>query len=196
MKHTFTQSGKRPNGVLQGLGILLALCLLTLPAFAQSRTVKGKVTAAKGDGLPGVSILVKGTSTGTTTNADGDYTISVADDKAVLVYSFIGFQSQQVTAGNQSIINLTLVEDTQQLGEVVVTALGIKKQERDLGYTTQTLGGDQTVKAREPNPINSLTGKIAGLTVAPSAELLGRPTTDSAGQQRPAVCGRWGAHQL
>ena len=175
MKHTFTQSIKRPTSVLTGLGVLLAICLLTLPVLAQTRTVKGKVTAAKGDGLPGVSVLIKGTTTGATTTADGDYSIVVPDEKAVLAYSFIGFQSQQITVGNQSVINVTLNEDTQQLGEVVVTALGIKKVARNIGYTTQDIAGEQLIKAREPNPINSLTGKIAGLTVGPNAELLAKP---------------------
>ncbi|RZK33343.1 MAG: SusC/RagA family TonB-linked outer membrane protein, partial [Hymenobacter sp.] len=81
----------------------------------------------------------------------------------------------EVAVGEQTAINVTLGEDHQELEEVVVTALGIKKEARTIGYTTQEIAGAQLVKAREPNPVNSLTGKIAGLTVAPSAELLGRP---------------------
>ena len=177
MKQTATQAGRGRFGLYRNMIGLMLLCLLgTGSVMAQGRVVKGKVSDAKGNGLPGVSIIIQGTNTGTTTDANGEYSFSVPSTNAVLTYSYIGFDSQSKPVGNQGIINLTLAENTAQLNEVVVTALGIRKQERDLGYTTQTLGGDQTVKAREPNPINSLTGKIAGLTVAPSAELLGRPT--------------------
>lgn len=144
-------------------------------ALAQSQMVKGKVSDGKDNGLPGVSIVLQGSTNGTTTDSNGDYTLSVPNTSAVLIYSYIGFVSQKKTIGNQAVINVTLVENTSQLNEVVVTALGIKKEARTIGYTTQQIAGDQLIKAREPNPINSLTGKIAGLTVAPSAELLGRP---------------------
>jgi TonB-linked SusC/RagA family outer membrane protein len=143
--------------------------------MAQSQTVKGKVSDGKANGLPGVSVVLQGSTNGTTTDANGDYTLGVPNSGAVLIYSYIGFVSQTIPVGNQSVINVSLIENTSQLNEVVVTALGIKKEARTIGYTTQQIAGDQLIKAREPNPINSLTGKIAGLTVAPSAELLGRP---------------------
>jgi TonB-linked SusC/RagA family outer membrane protein len=155
--------------------LFIGLMLLNGSVLAQTRQVRGKVTTTDGAGLPGVSVLIKDTNTGTTTNAEGDYTLTVADEKATLVYSFIGFANQQLVVGNQTVINVGLTEDTQQLGEVVVTALGIKKEARTIGYTTQQVQGTQLVKAREPNPVNSLVGKIAGLTVAPSAEMLGKP---------------------
>lgn len=144
-------------------------------AFAQNRVVSGKVTDAKTNGLPGVSIIIKGTTTGTTTDANGDYSLSVPSAEATLTYSYIGFDAQSKTIGSQSVINITLVENTAQLNEVIVTALGIRKEARTIGYTTQDVAGDQLVKAREPNPVNSLTGKIAGLTVGPSAEMLSKP---------------------
>ena len=143
--------------------------------YAQTKSVKGKVSDAKGGGLPGVSIVIKGGTSGATTDANGDYLINVPSAEAVLTYSFIGFDSQEKTVGNQALINITLIENTAQLNEVIVTALGIRKEARTIGYTAQDIAGDQLVKAREPNPINGLTGKIAGLTVAPSAEMLGRP---------------------
>jgi TonB-linked SusC/RagA family outer membrane protein len=156
------------------VGGLAFLLLAGTPVLAQSQ-VKGKVTTATGSGLPGVSILLKGTNIGTTTNADGDYTITVPGADAVLVYSFVGFVTQQVTVGSQAMIDVSLAENTAQLSEVVVTALGIKKEVRNIGYSTQEIKGNQLVKAREPNPINGLTGKIAGLNVGISAEMLARP---------------------
>jgi len=161
--------------------LLWAACLLTLPALAQTRPISGKVSSGKGEALPGVTVLLRGTGTGTSTNAEGTYSLTVPTSAstsgagAALTFSFVGFKTQTVPVGEQTTINVTLGEDTQQLSEVVVTALGIKKEARTIGYTTQDIAGDQLVRAREPNPVNSLTGKIAGLTVAPSAELLGRP---------------------
>lgn len=176
MTQYFTQPNRTKTIWLSGYcGLLFTLLLLSSPAQAQ-RIVRGKITEASGAAIPGVSVLLKGTTAGTTSNIDGTYSINVQDEKATLVYSFIGYNSQEISVGNQSVIDVKLAESAQQLGEVVVTALGIKKEARAIGYTTQQVQGAQLVKAREPNPINSLTGKIAGLTVAPSAELLGKPT--------------------
>jgi len=176
MKQPFTQPKWKASSFKKMLCGLVVMLLASQLVLAQTKVVKGRVSSAKEAGLPGVSILLKGSNTGTSTDAEGNYSISVPERSGpVLVFSFIGFASQQITVGNQSIINVQLNEDTQQLNEVVVTALGIKKEARTIGYTAQEIAGDQLVKAREPNPINSLTGKIAGLTVAPSAELLGRP---------------------
>ena len=170
-----TQPNRTTTAWLSGCcGLLFALLLLSGPAQAQ-RIVRGKITDPLGAAIPGVSVLLKGTTAGTTSNIDGTYSINVQDEKATLVFSFIGYNSQEISVGNQSVIDIKLGESAQQLGEVVVTALGIKKEARSIGYTAQSVQGTQLVKAREPNPINSLTGKIAGLTVAPSAELLGRP---------------------
>lgn len=159
---------------LLGSFIIFSL-LINGAAMAQGRLVSGRVTDGKGNALPGVSILIKNTSAGTTADADGKYSINVADPNATLTYSFIGFNTESRPVGNQSVIDVTMTENTAQLNEVIVTALGIKKEARTIGYTAQEIAGSQLVKAREPNPINSLVGKIAGLTVAPSAELLGKP---------------------
>ena len=147
----------------------------TNAAFAQSRLITGKVSDAKANGLPGVSIILKGSTSGTTTDVNGNYTINAPSAESILTYSYIGFDSQVKAVGNQSVIDVLLAENTAQLNEVIVTALGIKKEARTIGYTTQEVAGDQLIKAREPNPINSLTGKIAGLTVGPSAEMLSKP---------------------
>ncbi|QKZ14707.1 SusC/RagA family TonB-linked outer membrane protein [Spirosoma sp. KUDC1026] len=153
----------------------LLVCVGTLSAFAQ--TITGRVTSADDQQpLPGVSILIKGSSTGTTTREDGTYSLNVSNPaSATLAFSFIGYDSQEVPVGSRSVINVSMKTGTTTLNEVVFTALGIKKDVRQTGVTIQTVDGAQLLKAREPNPINSLTGKVSGLTIGSSAELLGRP---------------------
>jgi TonB-linked SusC/RagA family outer membrane protein len=157
------------------LGALLLVCLATLSALAQ--TVTGRVTSADDQQpLPGVSILVQGSTVGTTTREDGTYSLNVSNPSgATLTFSFIGYDNQSIAVGSRSTINVALKAGTANLNEVVVTALGIKKDIRQTGVAIQTVDGNQLLKAREPNPINSLTGKVAGLTIGGSAELLGRP---------------------
>jgi TonB-linked SusC/RagA family outer membrane protein len=143
---------------------------------AQERTLTGKITDGK-DKLPiaGATVRIKGTERGTTATADGNFKISVSDN-TILQFSFIGFSPQEIQVGSKSSINVVLNENVQELAEVMVnTALGITKDRRTLTNAIQTVKGADLIKAREPNPINSLAGKVAGLTVGASAELLGRP---------------------
>uniref|UniRef100_UPI00403F785E SusC/RagA family TonB-linked outer membrane protein n=1 Tax=Spirosoma sp. SC4-14 TaxID=3128900 RepID=UPI00403F785E len=144
-----------------------------LAALAQ--TVSGRVTSADDNQpLPGVSIIVKGTTAGTTTRADGTYSLNVPAN-GTLTFSFIGYQSQEIAVGNRTTLDVIMTVGESTLNEVVVTALGIKKDIRQTGVAIQSVDGSQLLKAREPNPINSLTGKVAGLTIGASSELLGRP---------------------
>jgi TonB-linked SusC/RagA family outer membrane protein len=161
---------------------LLGLAALTLgllggpAAFAQSRLLKGKVVDAKGSGIPGAALRAKGTASGTMTDATGEYALSLPEKgPTTLTVSSVGYAAQDVTVNGESTLTITLSEDTRLLGEVVVTALGIKKEARTIGYTTQDIAGDQLIKAREPNPVNALVGKFAGLTVGASAEMLSKP---------------------
>lgn len=157
--------------------------LLTVAAYAQT-SVTGKVTASDDNSaLPGVSIVVKGTTTGTATRSDGTYSLTVPNRNATLIFSFIGYQSQEVAVGGRSVIDLQLTSDPQLLNEVIVTALGIKKDVRNIGVAIQTVEGASLIKAREPNPVNSLVGKVAGLTIGASAELLRRPNISLRGNQ-------------
>jgi TonB-linked SusC/RagA family outer membrane protein len=144
---------------------LLVLLLTSAPAVAQ--TVTGRVTnSADGTGLPGVSVLVKGTTNGTTTDTDGRYSIGAQDPtNTVLVFSFIGFSTQEVQLNNRSSVDVSLNEDVTQLGEVVVTALGIEKETKSLTYSVQQVGGEQLTVARDPNLMNSLNGKVAGIQI-------------------------------
>ncbi|HEX9958658.1 MAG TPA: carboxypeptidase-like regulatory domain-containing protein, partial [Fibrella sp.] len=157
---------------------LLSCCLLFLlsgPLLAQI-TLTGKVTSADDQQpMPGVSIVIKGTTVGTTTRADGGYTLNVAGATSTLTFSFIGFETQELAIGNRSTIDVSLKAAASTLNEVVITALGIKKDVRNIGVSIQSVDGAQLIKAREPNAVNSLVGKVAGLTIGASAELLRRP---------------------
>lgn len=157
------------------LVVFLIGILSALSAVAQ--VVTGTITSADDNqALPGVSILIKGTTVGTTSRADGTYTLNLTNPtNASLTFSFIGYETQNIAVGNRTTLNVAMVAGTSTLNEVVVTALGIKKDIRQTGVAIQTVDGSQLLKAREPNPINSLTGKVAGLTIGASSELLGRP---------------------
>lgn len=124
------------------LFFLLALMVSPLAALAQSIAVTGKVVSSDdGYGLPGVTIQVKDTSTGTVTDIDGNYSLK-ADGQDVLVFSFVGYKSKEVAVKGKNKINVTLELDSQTLDDVVVTALGIKRQKRELGYATEEIGGE------------------------------------------------------
>ncbi|QNF34772.1 SusC/RagA family TonB-linked outer membrane protein [Adhaeribacter swui] len=144
--------------------ISFMLCWLTMHAMAQV-TIKGKVVAAGNEPLPGVSILVQGTTQGTTTDANGDYSLQ-APATGTLVFSYIGYLSKTVAINNQATINVTLEADTKQLNEVVVTALGIQREKKALGYSVTEVGGENLTQARENNLSNALSGRVAGVNVS------------------------------
>ena len=131
--------------------------------FAQNLKVTGKVTSqADGATLPGVSITVKGTAIGTTSDIDGNYSIDVPQG-AVLLFSFVGMVSEEITISASGVHNVELMPDLIVMQEVVVTALGIKREKKSLGYAIQEVSGDALLEAKETNIANSLTGKwIAG----------------------------------
>src|SRR5688572_26412366 len=110
----------------QILAVMLFFVLGSFHALAQ-RTVSGKVSDSEGKGMPGVNVIVKGTSTGTTTNTDGQYNISLGDGSTVLVFSFIGYATQEIDVGTRTTVDVGMTEDVAQLNEVVVTALGIER---------------------------------------------------------------------
>ena len=122
---------------------------------------------ASGQGLPGVTVIVKGQPTiGTSTNAEGSYTLSVPTTATTLVFSFIGYTSVEQAVGSGTNINAALATDAKQLGEVVVTgALGIQRQAREVGYATATLDTKEILQSRPTNVVNGLAGKVSGLQV-------------------------------
>ena len=132
-------------------------------AFAQ-RTVTGRVTTATdGSPLPGVTVLLQGTTTGSLTDTDGRFSITVPNNQAVLRFSFVGYTEQAVTVGNQSVINVSLAESVLQMDEVIVTALGIKREAKSLGYSATTVNTAAIAENPNLNMGNALLGKVAGL---------------------------------
>lgn len=140
----------------------------SLVALAQEKAISGVVTDENGDRLPGVSVLVKGTQNGASTNGTGEYNISTKAN-ATLIFSFIGYQTKEVQVGNQTQINVTLATDVNNLDEVVVTALGIEKNQRVLTYSAQKVGSGQINEIKDPNFITTLSGKVAGMTITQGA---------------------------
>jgi len=149
---------------------ILFLMLFAMPmvsAFAQ-KNISGTVVDNTGMGLPGVTVLVKGTKNGTITNMDGKYQISASDSAKVLLFSSIGFQTKEVTIGGQSVIDVTLAEESVELGEVVVTALGVEREEKALGYSVQKVDAKDIATVKDVNPINALSGKVSGVYITGS----------------------------
>lgn len=142
---------------------MLSLAAL-LSVSAQQKSVTGTVSDENGTPLPGVNIIEEGTTNGTLTDFDGNFAIT-AREGAVLKVSYLGMKTQLVTVGSSDTINVVLEEDTSQLDEVVVTAFGLKRQKRAIGYASQELEGEGFTKARETNIVNSLAGKVAGVQV-------------------------------
>lgn len=151
--------------------LLMLAFILPVSLPAQNQPVKGTVKDAVSQApIPGVSVSVKGATQGTATSADGSFSIQAATD-AVLVFSFIGYEKKEVPVGAQTVLNITLQQSASQLGEVVVTALGIERKTRSLGYATQQLNNTDLTAVRQPgaNIMNSLSGKVAGAVITPAA---------------------------
>jgi TonB-linked SusC/RagA family outer membrane protein len=138
--------------------------LIVQLSFAQEKTISGTVTDDTGLPLPGVNIIIKGTSTGTQSDFDGNYTIT-ANVGNVLSFTYLGLKPQEATVGASNTISVTMQEDAAVLDEVVVTALGIKREKKSLGYASQEVKGDAVNTVKDVNFINSLSGKIAGIDV-------------------------------
>ena len=138
----------------------------------QQITVSGSITdASNNTPLPGVVVAVKGKTKGTTTDGNGQYTLQGVSPADVLVFSLVGYKRVEMAVGGQTSINLALAADVSGLNEVVVTALGIQKEKKSLGYAVQEVKGESLTQAREPNLISSLTGRVAGLTITSSTDL-------------------------
>jgi TonB-linked SusC/RagA family outer membrane protein len=175
MQNPLLEQSRGFSGRMLYLLIIMASFIATGPVWAQT-SVSGKVKSGDDNApMPGVNIVIKGTSTGTITDVNGNFTINTSSSNDALLFSFVGFVTQEVAVNGRSSLDITLMTDATQLTEVVVTALGIEKDVAKLGYTVQKVQGSDLIKAREPNALNSLVGKVAGLTIGISSELLGRP---------------------
>jgi len=145
----------------------LLLCLMfAFSSFVlKAQTVSGTISNKEGDKLSGVTIKIKGTNNGTTTDAEGKFSIN-ASSKSVLVISSVGYATQEIAVSGRSSLVVSMVRDLRNLDEVVVTALGIKKQARGLGYSTTNVKPDELTVNRTPNVINALQGKVAGVNIS------------------------------
>ncbi len=175
--------------------LTIVLCLSSSVTLAQNKkTVSGIVTGIDGIPLVGVNVIEKGTSNGTSTDFDGNYTVVVSDSSGILIFSSLGFEEKEISINGQSEINVSLIEDTEQLGEVVVTALGIKRARKSLGYSVQEVKGATVLEARENNLANSISGKVAGLQIvrgsngpASSSKIVLRGNSSLTGDNQPLI---------
>lgn len=160
----------------------LLLVFISSAVYAQERVITGKVIeAGTNEALPGVAIQVVGTTKGAITDLKGDYTIRLSSDETQITFTYLGFVSQTIAVGTSTRIDVTLVPESRELGEVVVTALGIEKDVRSLGYSVTEFEGDKMVKAREANPISTLTGKVAGLSIRTPTDFFQDPIIEMRG---------------
>lgn len=157
------------------------MMLMSMAALAQS-TVSGTVKDAQtGEPIPGATVLVKGTSNGTTTDLDGNYKVEAGAD-AVLVFSFIGYANVEENVGSRTVVNIGMKTDLTELSEVVVTALGIEKESKTLGYSVSRVSGEKFTKAREISVANNLVGRVAGVNSS-------APATGPGGSSRVTIRG-------
>ncbi|MEN8157273.1 MAG: SusC/RagA family TonB-linked outer membrane protein [Bacteroidota bacterium] len=159
------------------LSLIVTLLLFQLQLFSQVE-VTGTVTDGEsGEPLPGTTVSVEGTATGTITGMDGEFSINASSEEDVLVVSFIGYETQRVSIGSQRNISITLNLDVAELEEVVVTALGIKREKKSLGYSVQDVSGEDVSKTNPDNVVSALSGKIAGAQIVTSSGQVGASST-------------------
>lgn len=178
----------------KALLLWLFVAMGVVQSLAQTRTINGKILDAKdGTPLPGVTVKVKGTSTGTVSAPNGSFKIDVADG-AALVISFVGYEVQEIPTGGRTDVTVQLRPDTRSLQEVIVTAQGIVRDKRSLGYATETVKGADLAQKSEPNVLNTLAGKVAGVNIQSSSGVPGASTninirgiTSFSGSNQPLI---------
>ncbi len=159
---------------MKKITLLLGVLFLCTTAMFAQKTITGKVTSKlDGSALPGVTVVVKGSTTGTITDADGKYKLSVPATAATLTFTFIGMVSQDVEIGTKTAIDVVLVPSATQLEGMVVTALGVTREKKSLGYSTQEVKGDLVSNVATDNVTNALSGKIAGIQVTKTTNMGG-----------------------
>ncbi len=143
----------------------------------QETTITGRVISSEdNEGLPGVNVVVKGTSQGTVTDVEGNYKIDIPNETSVLSFSSVGFVDEEIIVGNQTIINISMVADISQLSEIVVTALGIEREKESLGYSASKIDGKDLAQSQAPNVANALSGKAAGVFITNPSSIEGGST--------------------
>jgi TonB-linked SusC/RagA family outer membrane protein len=153
---------------------LLLLLILVGQSWAQSHPVSGRVIdKSTNEGLPGVSVIVKGTTTGTATDAEGRYALNVSGNNATLQFKFLGYVTAEQAVGTSEVVNISLALDSKQLDEVTVTALGISREKRALGFAVSEVKAEQIVQKSEPDLLRTLSGKVPGVNILSSSGVPG-----------------------
>lgn len=148
------------------LRYFLIFLLLGLTVSAQERSVSGRVTSPEDElGMPGVSILVKGTTNGAVTDLNGDYVINNISASDTLLFRFMGYEPQEIRIGEQAVINVLMAPSAEMLDEVIVTALGVKRQKRAIGYSTEKVEAEVVARSSTPNVLSAIAGRAAGVQV-------------------------------
>jgi len=152
------------------LVLMMLFVLIGFSLLAQTTSITGTITS-KDDGspLPGVAVLVKGTTVGTVTDVDGKYTLAVPSDATTLQFKFVGMKTVEMPIGSQTTIDISMEQDVLGLEEVVVTGLGTNREKKALGYSVQDVKGDELTTALETNVVNSLQGRLSGVQITNSS---------------------------
>ena len=161
---------------MKRLSLVILLLLAGLSWSMAQRTILGKVIDEDGEPLIGASIILKGTTVGTVTDIDGKYSLDFNQESPVLIFSYTGFSTQEIEVGASNLLDVTMVFDALKIDEVVVTAIGIERNKKDIGYAITTVGGDELTVARETNIVNSLQGKTSGVQITRQSGNLGGST--------------------
>ncbi|MFY0628091.1 MAG: SusC/RagA family TonB-linked outer membrane protein [Reichenbachiella sp.] len=153
---------------------ILLICFMLLSAlvtesWAQDRTVSGTVKDDSGEAIPGVNVILKGTTTGTTSDLDGNWSFSVPSEGGTLVFTFVGMETQEVEIGSRSVIDVSMSSDATELSEVVVTAFGIERDKKALSYSVGSVEAEQIQQISEPDVLKSMQGKIPGVNISGSS---------------------------
>lgn len=174
---TLSVKNKRISEILDilfaGTGVAYTITdrkIILAPSFLaedtqQQRSISGKVTDSDGQSLPGVTVVVKGTTQGTVTSTDGDYILINIPENAMLVFSFVGMRTQEVAVGNHTGIDVRMEQETIGIDEVVVTALGLKREKKALGYSVGEVKGSELIETSQGNLLNALAGKVSGVKI-------------------------------
>ena len=161
---------------MKKLSLLFLLFFSVVGTILAQRTITGKVTDAKGEAIIGANVLAKGTSVGASSDADGNYRLSMPDGATAIRVSYVGFAAQEITLGTSNVVDVMLADDSKVIGDVVVTALGIKRDKKALGYASTTVGAEQIAEKPETDVARILAGKSPGVNIVSSAGIAGSGT--------------------
>lgn len=157
--------------------LILFLSIFAKYSFSQDLSITGTIISSDGtEPIPGVSVLVKGTNVGTVSDLDGNYAVNAPSGSETLVFSYIGLTRKEVAIGGRTLIDVTMDPDISSLNEVVVTAIGIEREKKALGYAVSEIGGEDISQRSEPDLIRSLNGKVAGVMIQGAGGVTGGNT--------------------